>query len=237
MNTVVLVLMALTAFNFLLKQTFWKSIAVGSIAMACALFSGLMWPYAIEQSKSQIAEWLGNTALMLDTSVVLTIEVSLQMAYAMLAVHVANAYPVKRRTLATYRCLRWFPGLLIFPVLFSGLVYLVFAFPGTPFTTVAWSYAAFILIAIPVGRRLLLYLLPEKELRLELFFLANALVAILGIVATVNGRTSVTGVNEINREALAGIFILALAGIILGLGWWKIKRKRNIHQSFKTIQK
>lgn len=237
MDTVVLVLMALTAFNFLLKQTFWKSIAVGSIAVTCALFSGLMWPYAIEQSKSQIAQWLGNTALMLDTSVVLTIEVSLQMAYAMLAVHVANAYPVKRRTLLTYRYLRWFPGLLIFPVLFSGLVYLVFAFPGTPFTTVAGSYAAFILIAIPVGRRLLLYLLPEKELRLELFFLANILIAILGIVATVNGRTSVAGVSEVNLEALAGIFILALAGTILGLGWWKIKRKINIHQSFKPIQK
>lgn len=191
MNTVVLVLMLLTAFNFLLKQTFWKSVAVGIIALVCALFAGLMWPYAIEQSKTQIADWLGNTALMLDTSVVLTIEVSLQMAYAMLAVHVANDYPVKRRTLLTYRLLRWFPGLLIFPVLFSGLVYLVFAFPGTSFTTVAWSYAALVLVAIPAGRWLLLYLLPEKDLRLELFFLTNALVAILGIVATVNGRTSI----------------------------------------------
>ena len=191
MNTVVLVLMLLTAFNFLLKQTFWKLVAVGIIALVCALFAGLMWPYAIEQSKTQIADWLDNTALMLDTSVVLTIEVSLQMAYAMLAVHVANDYPVKRRTLLTYRLLRWFPGLLIFPVLFSGLVYLVFAFPGTSFTTVAWSYAALVLVAIPAGRWLLLYLVPEKELRLELFFLTNALVAILGIVATVNGRISI----------------------------------------------
>ena len=170
MDTVVLVLMLLIAFNFLLKQTFWKTVAVGIIATVAALFAGLMWPYAIEQSKTQIADWLGNTALMLDTSVLLTIEVSLQMAYAMLAVHVASAYPVKPRTLLTYRFLRWFPGLLIFPVLFSGLVYLIFAFPGTPFTTVAWMYAACVLIAIPVGRWLLLYLLPEKELRLELFF-------------------------------------------------------------------
>ena len=172
MDTVVLVLMLLIAFNFLLKQTFWKAVAVGIIAAVAALFAGLMWPYAIEQSKTQIADWLGNTALMLDTSVLLTIEVSLQMAYAMLAVHVASAYPVKPRTLLTYRFLRWFPGLLIFPVLFSGLVYLIFAFPGTPFTTVAWGYAACVLIAIPVGRRMLLYLLPEKELRLELFFLS-----------------------------------------------------------------
>lgn len=229
MNTVVLVLMLLTAFNFLLKQTFWKSVAVGIIALVCALFSGLMWPYAIEQSKTQIADWLGNTALMLDTSVVLTIEVSLQMAYAMLAVHVANDYPIKRRTLLTYRLLRWFPGLLIFPVLFSGLVYLVFAFPGTSFTTVAWSYAAVVLVAIPAGRWLLLYLLPEKELRLELFFLTNALVAILGIVATVNGQTSVAGVSDVSWGALTGTLLITLAGSGIGLGWRKLKKRTNVN--------
>lgn len=57
---------------------------------------------------------------MLDTSVLLSVEVCIQMAYAMLAVHVANDYPVKPRMILMYRFLRWFPGLLIFPVLFSG---------------------------------------------------------------------------------------------------------------------
>lgn len=227
METVVLVLMLLTAFNFLLKQTFWKVIAVGIIAAICAVFAGLMWPLAIEQSKAQIASWLANQPLMLDTSVVLSIEVCLQMAYAMLAVHVANDYPVKPRTILAYRFLRWFPGLLIFPILFSGLVYLIFAFPGTSFQTIAWSYAAFILITIPAGRFLLIYLLPEKELRLELFFLTNALVAILGIVATVNGKTSAAGISEIDWKALMGVIAIALAGGILGLLWWNIRNKRK----------
>ena len=133
MNTVVLVLMLLTAFNFLLKQTFWKVIAVCVIAAICAAFAGLMWPYAIEQSKTQIANWLSNQPLMLDTAVLLSVEVCVQMAYAMLAVHVANDYPVKPRMIVMYRFLRWFPGLLIFPVLFSGLIYLIFAFPGISF--------------------------------------------------------------------------------------------------------
>lgn len=230
MNTVVLVLMLLTAFNFLLKQTFWKFVAVGIVALVCALFSGLVWPYAIEQSKTQIADWLSNTSLMLDTSVILTIEVSLQMAYAMLAVHVANDYPVKRRTLLTYRFLRWFPGLLIFPLLFSGLVYAIFAFPGTSFTTVAWCYALLVLTAVPAGRWLLLYLLPEKELRLELFFLTNALVAILGIVATVNGRTSVAGVSDVNWGALTGTLIITVVGTCIGLAWQKLKKRTNVNQ-------
>lgn len=225
MNTVVLVLMLLTAFNFLLKQTFWKITAVCIIAAVCAVFAGWMWPYAIEQSKTQIANWLSNQPLMLDTSVLLSIEVCIQMAYAMLAVHVANDYPVKPRTIMMYRLLRWFPGLLIFPVIFSGLVYLIFAFPGTSFQTVAWSYAAFILAIIPIGRYLLLYLLPEKELRLELFFLTNALVAILGIVATVNGKTSAAGVSEIDWKAMAGVVIIAIVGGILGLIRWNFRNR------------
>lgn len=232
MDTVVLVLMLLTAFNFLLKQTFWKLIAVGIIAAICAVFAGLMWPYAIEQSKTQIANWLSNQPLMLDTSVLLSVEVCIQMTYAMLAVHVANDYPVKPRMILMYRFLRWFPGLLIFPVLFSGLVYLIFAFPGTSFQTIAWSYAAFILAAIPCGRFILLHLLPEKELRLELFFLTNALVAVLGIVATVNGKTSAAGVSEIDWKALTGVIVIALAGGILGLLWWNI-RNRNKEKSVK----
>ena len=39
MDTVVLVLMLLIAFNFLLKQTFWKAVAVGIIAAGAALFA------------------------------------------------------------------------------------------------------------------------------------------------------------------------------------------------------
>lgn len=225
MQTVVLVLMLLTAFNFLLKQTFWKLTAVCIVALICALFTGWMWPYAIEQSKTQIADWLANSSLMLDTSVILTIEVSLQMAYAMLAVHVANDYPVKRRTMLTYRFLRWFPGLLIFPVLFSGLVWLIFTFPGTSFTTIAWSFAALVLVAVPVGRWLILYLLPEKELRLELFFLTNALVAILGVVATVNGQTSAAGVSEVDWTALGGVLGIAVVGSIAGFIYYKQRRR------------
>ena len=76
METVVFVLMILVCFNFMLKQTYRKLRSVLVISRhLCALFVGLMWPYAIEQSKTQIADWLANPALMLDTSVVLSVEV------------------------------------------------------------------------------------------------------------------------------------------------------------------
>ena len=152
MDTIVLILILLTAFNFLLKQTFWKPIAVGSTAAIAAIFVILMWPYAIEQSKTQIADWLSDNQLMLDTSVVLTLEIVLQMAFCLLAVHVANFSPVKRRMMWAYRVLYWFPGVLIFPVLFFGLTQAIFSFPGVSFKLIAWLFGLFVFVVIPVGR-------------------------------------------------------------------------------------
>ena len=223
METIVVVLMILVCFNFMMKQTFRKRGSVAAIAVVAALFVGLMCPYAIQQSKTQIADWLADAQLMLDTSVVLTVEVALQMAFCMLAVHVLTTGPVKKRTLWAYRALRWFPGILIFPVLFSGLVYLIFSFPGVSFSLVAWSMAVGVLILISVGTLFLRYLLPEKELRLEL------LTAILGIIATVNGRTAVTGISEVDWGALTGLIIMLAGGGLIGLVIYKYRRiKTNI---------
>ncbi len=217
MQTVVIILILLVCFNFMLKQTYSKRWTVGITSIVCALFVGNMWPYAIEQSKTQIADWLGNPQLMLDTSVILSIDVCTQMAFCMLAVHMLTGGVAKPRTLWMYRVLRWFPGLMFFPVLFSMLVALIFAFPGKEFSTIAWCLAAAILVAIPLGTIGLRWLLPEKELRLELLFITNALTAILGIVATVNGRTAVNGISEVDWSALAGLLVLVLGGGTAGL--------------------
>lgn len=231
METVVVVLMILVCFNFMLKQTYRKWWSVTLIAVVCALFVGLIWPYAIEQSKTQIADWLSNPALMLDTSVVLSIEVVLQMAFCMLAAHVMTTGRIRKRTLWSYKALRWFPGLLIFPVLFSGLVALIFSFPGVSFPRIAWSMAAGVLVLIPTGTFVLQRLLPEKELRLELLFLANALIAVLGVITTVNGRTAVTGNTVIDWSALAGLTALTLVGTIGGFFIARIKRYYKLRKN------
>ncbi len=226
MQTVVLVLMILVCFNFMLKQTYSKRWAVAAISVACALFTGFMWPYAIEQSKTQIADWLANPTLMLDTSVILSIEVCLQLSFCMLAVHMLTGGKVKQRTLWAYRVLRWFPGFLIFPVLFSTLVWLIFNFPGISFSVVAWSMAAVVLVLIPLGTVFLRWLLPEKELRLELMFLTNSFTAILGIVATVNGRTAMKGMGEVDWSAFLGLILMVIAGGLLGIMIRKYKIDR-----------
>lgn len=228
MDTVVFGMMLLVCFNYILKQTYRKIYFVAFSAAVCALFVGLMWPYAIEQSKSQISDWLENASLMLDIAVILTLEVVLQMAFCILAANIQTSGKVKPRTLWIYRFLRWFPGVLIFPVLFSVLVAIIFALPGVSFSLVAWSLAGVILFMIPVGSWFLRWILPEKEIRLEILFLSNALIALLGIIATVNGQTAVAGISQVDWMALMGVGLLLIVGFLGGIVLYRIKFKRII---------
>ena len=101
----------------------------------------------------------------------------------------------------------------------------IFSFPGVSFKLIAWLFGLFVFVVIPLGRWLIKWLLPEEDLRLELFFLTNALVAILGIIATVNGRTAVEGVGDVDWSALTGCVVLLLVGAIAGWMVYVIKRK------------
>ncbi len=226
METVVLILMVLVCFNYVLKQTFRKVYSIVFSALLCALFVGCTWQYAIEQSKTQVAGWLANSTLMLDIAVVLTLEVAVQMAYCILSAHIQTTDKVKPLMVWMYRLLRWFPGVLVFPALFSFLTMAIFAFPGTSYPLIAWTMAAVVCFAVVLGSYGLRWLLPEKEIRLELLFLLNALVAILGIVATVNGRTAVVGVSEVNGWALVCVLLLTVGGLVGGIATYQIKMKR-----------
>lgn len=226
METVVTVLMLLIALVFVLKQSFGKPWTVLAAAAAAALFTGLMWPLAIGQSKSRISAWLADSALMLDAAVVLSVEIVLQMAFCMMAAGLSAEGRMPRWKIVVYRILRWFPGVLIFPVLFSALVYVIFAFPGNDFKLTAWILAALVFILIPAGAWAFRKAIPEKELRLELLFILNALTAIFGVMATVNGRTAVEGFSEVDWGAFAGIVLITLAGAFAGWLWHLLKSRK-----------
>ncbi len=247
METVVLVIILLVCFNFVLKQTYRKLWMVGVISLFCALFVAFAWPWAIEQSKSQIQDWLNNPQLMLDTAVVLFIDVVIQMAYCLLEVQTlpspslqggnsisANEgktdeqsnHPLPVGRVKRGALLRWFPGLLIFPVLFHIETQCMFWLTGMEFSTVAYGLAAIVFVAIPLFTWAIKWLIPEKELRLEIFFLSNSLIAILGIIATVNGRTAVAGISEVNWAALACMAGLTLLCAIVGFILYRMKKMK-----------
>ena len=226
METLVLVLMVLVTFNFVLKLSLMKPWQIGLFALACAIFVGFMWEYAIEQSRSQVSMWLSDQKLMLDTSVILTVEVVWQMAYCLLAGYLLSAPAVRRRTLWVYRVLRFFPGILILGALVSALVWAEYTFTGRDFQLIAWTLAATVLLCIGGSAFCLKSLLPEKDLRLEVLFLSNLLVLVLGVIATVNGHTTFHGSDDVEWGALTtfiGISILCGA-----TGYFrKVKRKNK----------
>ena len=217
--------MILVCFNFLLKQTFsgWRSMAITTVILA--LFAAMMWHVAIEQSKTQIADWIENTELMRNISVILSLDAIIQLAFGIMTVQKSEHKETKR----SVKIFKKFPGLLIFPVTFGILIELIFMLPGTSFSLIAYLLAASILIIVPVGSRLLRTLLPESDLRLEILFLSNVLVAMIGVIATVNGETQNKPADNVDFYALSGVVLLLMAGIIAGIGINALKqRKRRI---------
>lgn len=237
MQTIVLALMLLVIFSFVLKQCLLSWKATVAAAVVAMLWVGFSWPWAIEQSKTQIADWLSNPAMMADTAVLLTVQVALQMAFCVVEAAFGDRKGLSRRQKAWLAVLRHFPDVLFLAVLFSLLVTLIFAMPGVSFPLIAWSLGGAVLLLVPALVWALRKLLPEKELRLELLFLLNALMAALGIVATVNGRTTVEGTDAVDWGTLLGLLGLTIAFAILGLLLYRtVRNKRKVKAEKDNLQ-
>lgn len=217
MQTLILTLICLIIINFMLKETFRTLRSVILFSAVCAVFILFAWHSAIEQTTSQVAAWLANPALMLDTSVILSIEIALQMAFCFLTITINSSKKESNKTIWTYKALRWFPGILIFTVLYATLVALIFSFPGVDFTTISYSFSFAILVGIPLGSYALRQLLPEKEIRLEIFFYSNLFIFLLGVVATVNGTVTAANTQQVDWKATLITLILFVS--ISFIGW------------------
>ncbi len=219
-------MMILVCFSFVLKQTFHGVKEIMVIAVLTAFFVGLSWPFAIEQSKTQIAAWIADQKLMLDMAVLLSVDVALTMLFCVNHVDLKTSEHVSRRKWMFYIVLKYFPGLLVFPVLFSLLVMLIFMLLGMSFQVVAWSLAVALLVLVPVLAYALRWLLPERPIRLELLFLVEVLLGLMGIVGTVNGNTAVAGINSVDIKSLLGVIALVIVGAAVGWGIYRIRMQK-----------
>ncbi len=218
----------LVCFSFVLKQTFHGVKEIMIISVLVAFFVGMTWPLAIEQSKTQIAAWIADQKLMLDMAVLLSIDVALTMLFCVHHVDLKTSEHVSRRKWVFFIFLKYFPGLLVFPVLFSVLVMTIFLLPGVSFQVVAWVLAVVLLVLTPVFTYGLRWLLPERPIRLELLFLVEVLLGLMGIIGTVNGRTAVAGFNSFDALSLLGVIAIVIVG--MAIGWaiynYQIKKYR-----------
>ena len=119
-----------------------------------------------------------------------------------------------------------YPGILITVVLAYSLTQLIFAYPGTSFRTVAWLFAGGTGIGIVgIGWFLKKYL-ADESLRLELLFVTNLFILLMGIIATENGRTSYQSVSNVNIQAMIVTLGVFIAGALIGFIWKFIKKTR-----------
>jgi hypothetical protein len=220
----ILILFILT--GNLLKLGFWKISQAVIFYFACAVFVVITLPLAILQSKTQLSDFLGNAVVMQNFSVLITIESTIGFAFCF--VELGEAYERKKRK--WWKLLfRLYPGLLLFPILFYLQTQLIFALPGINFTVLSYMLATIVFLALPLLTYLLKRFCSENELRLEIYFLVNLFICIIGLITTVNGNVTHSVVKEpFNIKAIllsSVVFIVFfIAGIILN----KIKYKRNL---------
>lgn len=226
METLMIVMMVLVCFSFVLKQTFHGVKEVMVMAVLLTFFVGMAWTFAIEQSKTQIAAWMADSQLMLDMAVLMSVDVSLTIFFCVMHVDIKTAEKVSKLKFYTYIFLKYFPGLLIFPVLFAALVSLIFFFPGASFQLIAWGLAMAVFVLMPSLTYGLRWLLPERPIRLELLFLVDVLLGLMGVVGTVNGQTAVEGISEVDEKALVAVFAMVLVGMAVGYVYYRVRTKK-----------
>jgi hypothetical protein len=223
MEYIIQILILFILIACLLKLSFWKFWQVALFGLLCAIFVIITCQLAVLQSKTQLVDFFENVKIRQDAAVLITIESALCIAFCFAELRTMFGIKKEKRWKPL---LYWYPGLLVFPVLFYLQTQLIFAMPGSPFTVLSHALAGAVCSVLPLLSFLLKRLCPEKELRLEIYFLVNLFVCLIGLITTVNGNTTYAAVKEpFNIKAILlsfGFFtVFFVAGILLN----KIKYK------------
>ena len=86
------------------------------------------------------------------------------------------------------------------------------------------------------------YLVPEDDLRLEVHFLVSLFICILGLLSTVNGKTTYAATEEaLNWKAIIlsiGLFVVLF---LIGFAWnklkWPLLQRKELKKEVKSINK
>lgn len=235
MELVIHILMVFIIINCILKLSFLKLWQTLLFSFLCAVF--ILWScrFAVIQSKTQLTDFFNNITIMQNSAVLVTLESGICFAFCFAALRELFGRKKKRWILPLY----WYPGLLVFPVLFYLLTQLIFALPGADFTKTSYWLAGSVFVGLTMLSYLVKKMYPEREFRLEIHFLTSLFVCIIGLITTVNGNITYHTVKEqTNFKALAIAGLLFGITFIIGLVWdnikWRIKQKKDLSNKQKT---
>lgn len=222
MEYIIAVLILFILLNDMLKLSFWRWWQVALFSAILGVFVLVVTPYAAEQSKSELSSWLNNHKIMQNVAVLITIESVIIFGFAFMQLRQALGTKVKKHLMLP---LAVYPGLLLIPILYFVLAQLFFALPGVSFSTVAYVLAISVFILFPLFSWGFTKILPEEELRLEVMFIVNLFVCIIGLITTVNGETTYAQVEQsFNIKAILSAIFLFLLLFIIGFVWKKYRK-------------
>lgn len=133
-----LIVFILVSCAFKLSQWGW----ISRIAFSASLAAFVLWSkqYAVLQSKTQLADYLANSAALQNMAVVVTIDTVFCFAYAFCYFQDMYEDPQKRSKW-WLNILKWYPSLLMFPVTFYAFTQTLFVAVGVDFSTTTWAVA------------------------------------------------------------------------------------------------
>ena len=221
--------------NTILKISFWKAKFQILFAISVAVFILSVYPTAIEQSQTELTQWLESTNTLSTIAILTTLEALLYINFCFLSLkEVYKQYKVRLLLV-----LKMYAGILIFPASFYITIQSMFLFTGFDFLRIALSLAFLVILIIPTICYVIRWILPEKELRLEVLFLMSLLVTGLGLISTANGNIVYIPKKQ-PIDYLSLLYIIGIVAIFFIVGLignhlkWKIlsnKRTKRHHKN------
>lgn len=204
-----LIVFILVSCAFKLSQWGW----ISRIAFSASLAAFVLWSkqYAVLQSKTQLADYLANSAALQNMAVVVTIDTVFCFAYAFCYFQDMYEDPQKRSKW-WLNILKWYPSLLMFPVTFYAFTQTLFVAVGVDFSTTTWAVAIACLAGLPLIAESCKWLVPERDGRVEMQLLSGCFVCVLGLISTESGKM----VYKI-QEAPTNWHMIALAVVVFAL--------------------
>lgn len=188
MKSITLIVQALILLGLGLKMSFWQKRVGVFIACLCLLFSLGILHWTVEIPQNRITDWMHDYHSRQDIAVCLMLDVAFQISFCLMTVRRKYGSSLSKAGRWCYRLLLGYPGLIFYGIIFLLQVELIGSFPGQSFWLTAFLEGLFFMLILLLIRKGFIQLLPQADSRLELLFLIEVMVGILGILSTVCGN-------------------------------------------------
>lgn len=232
MQLLIILLFVLAITGFVLQITLIKKLTV-QFAFCGILALGIYfaYPYAIEQSYSRFKINIDNQQVVSNFLVLQIVECVVGLLFCIYLIR--DFY--KERTIAIFRYFKLFPGIIVLPALFYAESFVFLNIPGIHFQTLA-IFIALLVPALVFGTlKLIKWLIPEYDLRLELKFIIHILQLILSLVISIKifALPVKSSLGEMSFLPFTALLTLVVSIGVLGIYWHNRKMNKLLKSKTK----